>query len=49
MNLEEAGFQEIDVNELRFVCFTKTKPDQTLFIHFKTKNPNALKLAMNGD
>ena len=49
MNLEEAGFSELDVNELRFLCFTKKAKDKNLFVHFRTRNTNALKLAMNGD
>ena len=48
MHLEQLGFDNFDVTELRFFCTSnhETKPK---FIHFKTHNEKVIKVAMNGD
>lgn len=50
MILDDLGFQSTDVLELLFFCVTDHEMDgQHFYIFFKTKNPEVIKVAMNGD
>lgn len=44
----QAGFNEFDVSELRFFCFTKHGKEPK-FIHFKSRNADVIMTAMTGD
>jgi len=47
LNLNDAGFSESDVQELRFFCTEKTSEKR--FWHFKTDSPKVISTAFNGD
>ena len=46
MNLNEAGFDESDVKELKFFCYSNHSKK---FIHFTTKNLDLMKVALTGN
>ena len=48
MALQQAGFNEFDVSELRFFCVTKHGKNPK-FIHFKSRNSAVIMTAMTGD
>ena len=47
MHLNNAGFNEMDVKEVRFFCTEKS--NKKLFWHFKSESPKVLSVAFNGD
>jgi len=49
MALEQLGFDATDVTELRFFCTSDHYAKEPRFIHFKSKNPDLLKVALTGD
>lgn len=49
MALEQLGFDSGDVTELRFFCTSDHDAKEPKFIHFKSKNPELLKVALSGD
>ena len=48
MYLENAGFSERDVKEVRFLCSEKTKSGK-IFWHFKTRSDGFIQTALSGD
>lgn len=50
VNLGDAGFSSTDVAELIFWCTTDHKEKgKNVYIYFKTRDPDVLKVAMTGD
>ena len=48
MDLTNAGFENNEVRELRFFCKEKFNGEKTYW-HFKTRNQEFLKTALDGD
>ena len=48
MYLQNAGFENRDANELRFICIERFKSTNQMW-HFKTNNPDLLNVAFTGD